>query len=176
MRKRVTMSGVISGFGALLLVLGLVAPAQAVTQRRINTLAACLFQTNGALVEQPGIRRPEEPLPAYFGRLLARQPGEKPAARHTRITGYLALLAQTVERTSSLRTIPSLHTTSAANRALWQQISLNLNDVAAYLAKARVVWAREESTPGVPSETAGTVAQAIWHIQNSYAALRDALP
>ena len=176
MRERVKMSGAITLLGALLLVSGPAAPAHAVTQRRINTLAACLFQTNGALVEQPGIRWPEEPLPAYFGRLLARQPGEKPAARHTRIAGYLALLAQTVARTSSLRTIPALHTASAANRALWQQISLNLNDVAAYLAKARVVWAREEALPGVPAETAKTVAQAIWHIQNAYAALRDALP
>jgi hypothetical protein len=176
MRKEVGMRGVILRVGACLILLNLAAPAQAVTQRRINTLAAYLYETNRALVDEPGIRRPEEPLPAYFGRLLARQPGEKPGVRHARVTAYLTFLTQTVDRTSSLRTIPSLHTTTAANRTLWQQIGLNLADVAAYLAKARIDWTHEEATPGVPSATARNVAQAIWHIQNAYAALRDALP
>ena len=162
--------------GAVLLGWGLAVPANALTQRRINTLAACLLQTHLALVEEPGIRRPEEPLPAYFERLLARQPGEKPAVRRARITGYLASLGQAVDQTSSLRRMPSLHATSAANRALWQQIGLNLNDVSAYLVKARAEWAREEARASVPAETAKAVAQAVWHIQNAYAALRDALP
>ena len=175
MRKAIGMRGAVLWVGACLILLNM-APAQAVTQRRINTLAAYLYETNRALVDAPGIRGAEEPLPVYFGRLLARQRGEKALARHARVTAYLALLTQTVDRTSSLRTVPSLHTTTAANRALWQQISLNLADVSAYLAKARIEWAHEESTPGVPSATARNVAQAIWHIQNAYAALRDALP
>ena len=162
--------------GVVLMGWGLATPADALTQRRINTLAACLLQTHLTLVEEPGIRRPEEPLPAYFGRLLALQPGEKPAARRTRITGYLASLGQAVDRTAALRRMPSLHATSTANRALWQQIGLNLGDVSAYLAKARAEWAREGSGPGAPAETAKAVAQAIWHTQNAYAALRDALP
>jgi hypothetical protein len=162
--------------GVSLLWLGAAAPGQALTQRRINALAACLYQTNQTLVETPGLRRPEEPLAAYFGRLLTAQSGEKPAARRARIDGYLALLEQAVERTAEIRKIPTLHTASTPNRALWQQISLNLNDVAAYLAKARADWAREGTRPGVPSETAKTMAQTIWHIQNAYAALRDALP
>lgn len=162
--------------GVMLVGLGAGRPAQAVTQRRMNTLAACLYQTNQTLVEETGARLPAEPLPTYFSRLLALQPGEKPAARHARVSGYLALLTQAADKTAELRKIPALHTTSAPNRALWQQISLNLNDVSSYLAKARTDWAQEENRPGTPSETAKGLAQTIWHIQNAYAALRDALP
>ena len=162
--------------GVVLLGWGLGAPADALPQRRINALAACLLQTHLALVEEPGIRRPDEPLPGYFGRLLALQPGEKPSARRTRIAAYLALLGQTVDRTADLRRPPALHQTSPANRALWQQISLNMSDVSAYLVKARATWAREGTASGPPTETAKAVAQAIWHIQNAYAALRDVIP
>ena len=162
--------------GMLVLAWVSAATAGALTQRRINTLAACLLQTHITLVETPGIRRPEEPLAAYFGRLLALQPGETPSIRHARIAAYLALLGRTVDRTSSLRTIPALQTTSATNRALWQQISLNLRDVSSYLVKARGEWEREQWRPGSASETSRSVAQVLWHIQNAYAALRDARP
>ncbi|MCW3096500.1 MAG: hypothetical protein JWL77_2118 [Chthonomonadaceae bacterium] len=170
MRKAVIL------MGAWLLVLGLAAPAQARTQRRINSAAAGLFRVHLALVEEPGTRRPEESLPLYFGRLLALQPGEKPAVRHARVAAYLALLDQAAERTAGLRKIPTLQTTSASNRALWQQISLNLQAIPAEAAKARLAWAREEAGPATPSETARTFTQTLWHIQNAYAALRDALP
>jgi hypothetical protein len=162
--------------GVLLLGIGMATQADALTQRRINSAAACLFQVHLALVEDPGIRRPEEPLPLYFGRLLSLQPGEKPAVRHARVAAYLALLDQAADRTASLRKIPSLQATSAANRALWQQISLNLQAAPASLAKVRLTWAREEANPGTPVETAKTLTQTIWQLQNAYAALRDALP
>ncbi len=170
MRKKILL------LGALLIGLGLATPAQALTQRRINTIAAGLFQIHSALVEDPGIRRPEEPLPVYFGRLLALQPGEKLTARHVRVAAYLALLDQAAARTAVLRKVPSLQASSATNRALWQQISLNLRNVPAEVAKARLAWAREEANPKAPSETAQTFTQTLWHIQNAYAALRDALP
>ena len=161
--------------GALLVVALSAAPAGALTQRRINTMAACLLQAHIALVETPGIRRPAEPLSAYFGRLFALQPGEKPAARRARIEAYLTALDQAADRTAGLRKIPSLQTNTASNRALWQQTSLNLSDVSAYMKKARTEWAVEKSRP-FAAETAKTVAQTIWHIQNAYAALRDVLP
>ncbi len=170
------MRNVILPIGAAMMALGLAAPVQALTQHRINAAAACLFQVHLALVEAPGIRRPEEPLPVYFGRLLALQPGEKPAVRHARVAAYLALLDQAAARTIGLRKLPSLQTASAPNRALWQQIDLNLHDMPAAAAKARTEWAREETKPGAPSETAKIFTQTIWHIQNAYAALRDALP
>jgi len=159
-----------------LLSLGMAVQAHAVTQRRINTAAASLYRVHLALVEEPGLRRPEEPLPAYFGRLLALQPGEKPAARHARVAAYLALLIQTANQNAPLCKIPALRSNSAANRALWQQISVNLRDVAASAAKVSQEWTREEATPGTPAETAKSLAKALWQIQNAYAALRDALP
>ena len=169
------MRSAVLEIGVLLVVLVLAAPADALTQRRINTLAACLLHAHIALVETPGIRRPAEPLSTYFERLLALQPGEKPALRRVRIDAYLTELGQTADRTVDFRKIPSLQTNTASNRALWQQISLNLSDVSAYLKKARREWETEKARP-VAAETVKTVAQAIWHIQNAYAALRDALP
>jgi len=170
MRKAVIMAGLV------LLSLGMAVRARAVTQRGINTAAASLYRVHLALVEEPGVRRPEEPLPAYFGRLLAQQPGEKPAARHARVVAYLALLSQVANQTASLRKIPELQSHSPTNRALWRQISLNLQDVSASVTKAGMAWGREEAAPGTPVETAKTLAQALWQIQNAYAALRDALP
>jgi len=160
----------------MLLSLGLTAQARALTQRRINTAAAALYRVHLALVEEPGVRRPEEPLPAYFGRLLALRPGEKPAARHARVAAYLTLLTQAANQTAPLRKVPSLHTGTAANRALWQQISQNLQAMSATTEKVSQEWAREEALPGTPAETAKTLTQALWQIQNAYAALRDALP
>jgi len=170
MRKAVVV------IGMLLVSLGTAVQAHAVTQRRINAAAASLYRVHLALVEEPGLRRPEEPLAAYFGRLLALQPGEKPAARHARVAEYLALLSQMANQTAPLRKIPVLQSNSSPNRALWQQISLNLQDVSASVTKVGMAWGREEANPGTPTETAKVLTKALWQIQNAYAALRDALP
>lgn len=170
------MRKAILAIGLFLVGIGVGRPAQAITQRHINTLAACLYQTTHLLIEAPGVRRPQEPIPDYFARLLAPLPNEKPAARHARVAGYLTLLAQTVDRTAALRKIPTLQTASASNKALWQLINRNVLDLSACLEKLRLDWAQEENRPAPPSETVKIMAQTIWHMQNAYAALRDALP
>ena len=175
-KKNDSMRKAVIAIAVALVSTGMAVQAHAVTQRRINTAAASLYRVHLALVEEPGVRRPEEPLAAYFGRLLVRQPGEKPVARHARVAAYLNLLVQAANQTATLRKLPALRSNSAANRALWQQISLNLQDVEASATKLSVEWAREEANPGTPTETAKALTKALWQIQNAYAALRDALP
>ncbi len=168
-RMRLWMSVLLAG-------MLLSSPGHALTQRGINTLAASLLRTHRALIETPGLRQPAEALPAYFLRLLALQPGEVPAVRKARITGYLKLAAETVDSTASARQTPALHDTSAGNRALWRQASLNMTDLPGDLAKAQAAWKREETPSTPPKETAQALARLLWHIQNAYAALRDVRP
>ncbi len=163
---------------AVLLLIGMLlgAPGHALTQRGLNELAASLLRTHLLVIEQPGLRLPQEALPAYFQRLLAAQPGEKPAARTARIESYLSSMLQSTESTSDARKTPSLHNVSPANRELWMQITQYLSDLPGDLRKAMGSWKREAHAQAGLKETPEAFAKFFWHVQNAYAALRDARP
>ena len=163
---------------AVLFLIGMLlsAPGHALTQRGINELAASLLRTHRLIVEEPGLRLPQEALPAYFQRLLSAQPGEKTAARKARIEVYLNSMHQSTESSSDARKTPSLHNVSPANRELWTQITQYLSDLPGDLRKAIATWRREAAGSSGLKESSEAFARFFWHVQNAYAALRDALP
>ena len=67
--------------------------ASAVTQRRINEWAAALEQARWTLVEESGLRQPNETLHVYLYRVAQPLSAESPAQYTARIDSYLAAFA-----------------------------------------------------------------------------------
>ncbi len=161
----------------------------ALTQRRINELAAVLQRARLALIEDTGLRRPQEPLPAYFSRIVGVGYGEAAPARVARIEGYIAALARAAQDTASIRQVPGLRNNDAANLQCWQRAVHALTLFPTRITKARAAWhdLRREETRNWQSSKMEVVAapyrrlgaeltQAVELLLVAYNALRDARP
>ncbi len=160
-------------------------PAATITQHRINELAAALERGRYALVEDVGLRGPNETLDAYLTRLIAPLPGEKPNRWKTRLESYVAALTRATEETATGRHIPALRDTGADNRRLWQRASQDLSHLPDRLTRLQAAWKDAQKTandggkspaPGRPQPLEAQFAQMLRFLNDALEALRNARP
>jgi hypothetical protein len=160
---------------------------EALSQRRINELAASLQRARLALIENTGLRRPQEPLLAYFLRIVEIGSGEADQAYQARIKGYMETLTVAEKDTASLRTLPTLRHNAPANQRQWQQAIGALHLLPARIQKIRALWQalqqkeraqqQEQANRQSPYRRLGMeFTQAMELILVAYNALRDAEP
>jgi hypothetical protein len=149
------------------------------TQQRINEFAAALDRAVRTLVDDAGLRHPQEPLPAYFKRIVVLLPTETPTQYGVRLEGYLRNLEQSAQATGSLRKTPPLQDTTPANQARWQRIVHTLSLLPARIKKLRAVYRRERSHK-LPANAPRTLAQEFHQtlilVLSARDNLRDARP
>ncbi len=151
---------------------GQTAPAP-LSQRRINEYAAALLTAESALLEAPRLRRPNEPLPAYCGRLVLPLPNETQARRGVRINGYFAALERAAAQTAEIRKSPPLCDSRPENQKRWQTIAAALAALPRCLRSLRADFQREKSAPAaLPTE----LVQTLYALHTAKESLRDARP
>src|SRR5262249_13688933 len=136
-----------------------------------------------AILESPGQRQGDEPLPAYLSRLMGSLPGETGAQRRQRIEGYLEEIGQAASATQSLRRLPVLRETNAENRRLWMRIVRATSALPRRLAHARALWRKaidpgqaQRGGPSPVSALSGEMYQLVFAILTARDDLRDARP
>lgn len=145
-----------------------------VTQRRINEWAGALQRARYALIEETGLRRPEEPVNAYLGRVVRPLPGERPDVYRRRIAGYVAALSSAATATSGACRMPALRDSGAANSAVWRRA---LSAIAALPEHVRRMQAAEPACfSGQPRRFNAELAESVALVLSAYLALRDAQP
>src|SRR5579871_6667911 len=194
-RFRSSLTGVLLALCSLMPYRIAAGPQQSapLTQRRINEYAASLQRARLALIEDTGLRRPQEPLTAYFARIVAACPGETAQTYAARIRGYVAALLMAAKETTPLRAMPALGDNDAANREQWLRTVKALRLLPLSIGQARATWQRlQKQTPPVnrqdrPSSNlaidsvagrrlGAELTQATELILVAYNALRDARP
>jgi len=182
--RRYHLLGRTGFFQAFLLLAAFASAAQsgpaALTQRRINEIAAALESAHSALIEGMGTRHPGELLPETFAHLAAKLPQETPAQHKARVERYLAILSRAVAASAPLRRMPALNDTSAGNRQVWQRAVQALDTLASYAARLRAQWPHElpklSSPVAKPDSFDTDLAHAVWLVTGALRALRDAQP
>ncbi len=172
---------------------GVTKTASLVTQRRINDWAASLEQVRFMLVEDTGLRRPNETLHVYLYRLAQPLPAETPAQYAARIDKYLAAFTQASAATIAARRMPILRDNRADNQRLWQRVVRSITLLPARIRKMQTVWSRTRkfllsgssgtkqnrisSYNGVNSAAIGSeLEQTLDVVIEARSALRDARP
>jgi hypothetical protein len=157
--------------------------APATTQRQINGMAAALERARMALIEDTGLRQPQEPLSAYLDRIAAPQPGEAVTAYNVRLQGYLKAIEQAATATAPGRRVPPLRHADPANRQIWQRAAEALTRLPLSLQQARDAWksvVSEEtrnSARTAPLHRLGAeLNRSLAQILTAFGALRDARP
>jgi hypothetical protein len=148
------------------------------TQPRINEFAAALDRVVRALVDDTGLRRPQEPLPTYLNRIAIPLPKETPSQYVSRTEGYLRSLEQASQATAPLRRLPPIQDTNPANRARWRRLTHTLSLLPRRIAKLRAAWKRESrhSPKPVPKTLGQEFAQTLNIVLSARDGLRDARP
>jgi hypothetical protein len=145
------------------------------TQRRINEWAAALLRARSAIVEETGLRRVGEPLNVYLIRIAHPLPGENPASRQRRLTGYVDALAAAVQATAELRRLPELHAADPANLQVWQRAVRDLAQLPDQVHRLREAGlAASTLRPSRRFDLQLTECVAL--VLGAFAALRDAQP
>lgn len=150
------------------------AAATGLTQRQINTWAAAMERVRLAVVDEPGLRGPAEPIGAYLDRLAKALPGEKPAAYRQRINGYLDALANAASVSRSVPAQPKLTDRSPANLQLWQRADTELSRLRRSVGALQMAWRRRQQSGQLirPERLQEAVAIAL----SALGDLRDARP
>jgi hypothetical protein len=148
------------------------------TQPRINEYAAALDRAVRTLVDDTGLRQPQEPLPAYLNRIVVPLPKETPSQYVARIEGYLRSLEQATRATAPLRRLPPLLDTAPTNQARWQRLTHTLSLLPRRIAKLRAAWKRESrhSPKPVPKTLGQEFTQTLDMALSARDGLRDARP
>lgn len=167
--------------------------ASAVTQRRINEWAAALEQARWTLVEESGLRQPNETLHVYLYRVAQPLSAESPAQYTARIDSYLAAFAKATAATLSVRRMPTLLDNSTANQIVWQRAVRAISLMSGRVRKSQTTWTRTrklilQKSSGVQGtkktffDTAGSnvlgseLEQTLGVVLEARSALRDARP
>lgn len=151
--------------------------AQAITQRRINEMAATLQRAQKALIEETRLRKNNEYLDKYFARIALQLPGEKLDRYDSRIEGYLHSLSDAEKTTRELHAQPTLHDKSDGNRKLWEVVSVSLSSLPVKMEKLKLSWKQTKSVAsGKGSSLGAELTQTLRFIKTAYDALRNARP
>lgn len=110
------------------------------TQRAINEVAAPVELARRVLLEEAGLRQPNEGLSDYVRRVALPLSGESSTAYKRRIAHYLTLLARSAQAALPVHTVPALRDTSAANRAQWEHLLQVLPILPARVHKTEAAW------------------------------------
>jgi len=153
--------------------------AQRLSQRKINEMAAALETARLALIEDTGLRRPGEPLAAYFDRVIQPQAGEPLVACALRVQGYIDSLSRAADATAAGRHLVAVDHTGTANR-----LSLRRAAQALSLLPVRVDKLKRAARHASQTSHFGTVSYHHWLgaqfnetlelVLAAYSALRDA--
>ena len=155
-----------------------VAATPLLSQRGINEMAAALESVRLTLIEDTGLRRPQEPLPVYLDRLALPQSGEAAGVYDSRMEGYLKSLRRAVVATAPARHSLFLRHTDAANQQCWQRAAQALSLLPARVDKLERAWrqARRGDRAAADPRLGGQLAQTLGLVLAGYSALRDARP
>jgi hypothetical protein len=143
------------------------------TQRRINSYASALSAARREIVDETGLRRAGEPLPAYLTRVLRPLPGEPQRGFTRRLDRYAQALEQAADATAPLRTVPQVADRSAANLHVWDHAARLLRALGIQAAALRA------SASGAARDEAAerrAIAQGVTLAALALDDLRDALP
>ena len=114
------------------------------TQRAINELAAPVELARRVMLEEAGLRQPNEGLSVYVRRIALPLSSESIAAYKRRITHYLYLLTRSAQAVLPVHTVLALRDTSAANRAQWNHLLQVLPILPARIHKTEAAWQRAQ--------------------------------
>jgi len=116
------------------------ARANSISQTSINECAANLLKAHRALIEDPSLRRTDEPLAAYVRRVSSPLPGESNDLYLIRIEGYVKALERAATAHELVVITPVLRDNSPANSESWRRIvSANLR-FRSGAATVRALW------------------------------------
>jgi hypothetical protein len=157
----------------------LAAGPRTVAQFRINEWAAGLLRAHRALIEDPGLRLPGEPLEVFTERIAAPLPGETEARYRERVDSYVASVQRAADVHRLCVALPVLHDTDASNVALWRKAVEASGHLHFRAAKVRETWLAFRHRRPNRTETRRLgmeIAQTLLVLKTAYEALRDARP
>ncbi len=150
----------------------------AVSQRKINEMAASLDRCRRTLIETPAIRQQGETLPAYIQRISAPLVGESKTGYLKRVSSYVRALARTANETASFRVPPTLKHADAANQSLWQRATRDISYLPKRMDHVAAAWshAEQHTEPEQTKALATEILETVQLMIDAYTNLRDAAP
>jgi hypothetical protein len=159
------------------------------SQRRINELAAALQQARLNLIENTGLRQPQEPLPGYFLRMAYPSTTVNDEVRQKRIAEFIATTKRVARDTASIRNLPMLSHNDTANVQLWLKAVRAVDRLPVCITRLKAAWqavrqdelrnsqSSDPAVAGAPYRRLGAeLTQTTELILVAYNALRDAKP
>ncbi|HLJ55516.1 MAG TPA: hypothetical protein VKT77_10800 [Chthonomonadaceae bacterium] len=151
------------------------AQAAGVTQTRINEYAGVLLRARRAIVEDTGLRRPDERIEAYVARISRPMPAESAGETARRLEAYVAAIERLHAPGALCTTMPALRDMSAANSARWRAA---VHASAELDAEGRRLSALRRNAEGTARDVpmAKELTRALLLVKTAFEALRDVRP